>query len=181
MTTARQLDAIARRLATTLQKRQTRIVFAESCTAGLISAVLAKVPGISDYHCGSAVVYRIGTKRQWLGIDADILRKPGPVSKIVAAEMAERVLLKTPEADLAASVTGHLGPGAPKRQDGLIYVGVAHRAQRSDSITSHVVRHRLAGNNSSELSPRQAEQIRVARQRAAAEFVIHEVLVHLNK
>ena len=92
MTTSQQLDAAARRLAKALKQQQLRLVLAESCTGGLISAVLAKIPGISEFHCGSAVVYRMGTKQEWLGISAAVLEKPGPVSRWVAAEMAERIL-----------------------------------------------------------------------------------------
>jgi len=173
MTTQRELNKAARQLADLLQRRQQRIVFAESCTGGLVSATLTKIPGISEFHCGSAVVYRIGTKNQWLGIARSILKKPGPVSRIVAAEMAERVLAKTPEAKIAASVTGHLGPDAPRLQDGLIYVGVALRnTGRSTRRPKVVVRkHRLdtavVGQGQSS-----GRSLRNRRQLAAAQFVL---------
>ena len=181
MTTSQQLDAAARRLAKVLKRQQLRIVLAESCTGGLISAVLAKIPGISEFHCGSVVVYRLGTKQEWLGISANVLKKPGPVSRLVAAEMAERVLERTPEADIAASVTGHLGPGAPKRQDGLIYVGIAQRANSGQTIASKVKRHLLPGDQSVSLSQLDAGRLRIARQRAAAEFVLQQVIKQLNQ
>jgi PncC family amidohydrolase len=121
------LLADARRLADALQQLDVKVVLAESCTGGLVAASLAKVPGISDYLCGSAVTYRNDTKHQWLGVSNDKLTRPGPISAIVAREMATGVLAATPEADWSASITGHLGPDAPKRLDGLVYVGIAHR------------------------------------------------------
>ncbi len=114
-----------------------RIVFAESCTAGLVSATLARVPGISEHHCGSAVVYRLDTKAKWLGVPEAMLIDPGPVSEEVAAAMAEGVLQVTPEADLAASITGHLGPDAPEGFDGLVYVGIASRCEISRKDLPH--------------------------------------------
>lgn len=177
MTTLRQVDAAARRLAELLEARQLKIVFAESCTGGLVSASLTRIPGISEWLCGSAVVYQVETKAGWLGIPRAVLSDPGPVSRRVASQMAENVLAKTPQADVAVSVTGHLGPDAPQRQDGLLYVAVAVRRrtsrtiQRSDSPKLLVKRHRLAGKpGGSRLSARRT--LRGQRQRAAAQFVL---------
>lgn len=141
--------------------RQTglRVVFAESCTAGLVTAALARVPGISEHLCGSAVVYRLDTKSKWLEIPAELLDDPGPVSDVIARLMAERVLAITPEADLAVSVTGHLGPGAPSDLDGVVYIGAVWRdhdpkaaretpaqpvSSESDTSKTTVVRYQLS-------------------------------------
>ena len=179
MVTQRDLTREANHLAKQLQHHDLRIVFAESCTGGLISASLTRVPGISAWHCGSAVVYRVETKARWLGISRDILKKPGPVSRVVAAAMAEGVLAKTPEANIAASITGHLGPDAPPRLDGLIYVGIALKTgpRRSDFPKTVVLRHRLPKGNSKE----SIAKLRSSRQMQAAEFVLQNVSVFLEK
>ncbi len=57
----------AQRLVDVLKRLDTKIVFAESCTAGLVSATLARVPGVSAYLCGSAVTYRDEVKTAWVG------------------------------------------------------------------------------------------------------------------
>jgi PncC family amidohydrolase len=118
---------IARRLAETGHK----VVFAESCTGGLVSGALTRVPGISEHHCGGVVVYRNATKQAYLGISAALLDDPGPVSREVAELMAQRVLERTLEATIAVSVTGHLGPNAPRELDGRVFVGVAKRGGAS--------------------------------------------------
>ena len=118
----------ARRVARLLAKSGRKVVFAESCTGGLVSGALTKVPGISSYHCGGVVVYRNETKQAYLGIAKSVLDDPGPVSREVAEQMAVRVLAKTPEADVAAAVTGHLGPNAPAKLDGLAFTAVAWRS-----------------------------------------------------
>ena len=51
-------DRLAQSLANCLNQRQVGVVFAESCTAGLVAASLAQVPGISRWLCGSG--YRPG-------------------------------------------------------------------------------------------------------------------------
>lgn len=133
----------ARRVARMLKSSNQRVVFAESCTAGLASAQLATVAGISEHHCGSLVPYRNRSKRDWLSVPAKLLQDPGPVSEIVASKMAEGALKQTREANIAVSVTGHLGPDAPKRLDGLVFIGVAVCLEQSAKAQTGVSRHRL--------------------------------------
>jgi nicotinamide-nucleotide amidase len=147
--------AAALSLATGLREKGLKIVFAESCTAGLASATLARIPGISEHHCGSAVVYRLDTKHEWLGVSNELLENPGPVSSEVAKAMAYGVLKKTPEADIAAAITGHLGPNAPTDQDGLVWMAVARRTAQPVTITKAV----FLKNTSRE--PRQIEAARL--------------------
>ena len=109
------IPSAARRVARLLKATGLKVVFAESCTGGLVSGALTKIPGISNHHCGGVVVYRNETKMAYLDIPAALLADPGPVSAEVAELMARRVLEKTPEADVAVSVTGHLGPNAPRQ------------------------------------------------------------------
>jgi PncC family amidohydrolase len=123
------VTAIARRVARLLRQLNCKIVFAESCTGGLVSGALTKIPGISNFHCGGVVVYRNETKQAYLGIPAAVLQDPGPVSPHVAELMAKGVLQMTPEADLAAAVTGHLGPNAPPKLDGLVFMAVVGRGK----------------------------------------------------
>lgn len=166
------LSSLVHRVAELLKQSQTRIVFAESCTAGLVSAALARIPGISEFHCGSAVVYRLDTKTRWLGVDADLLQDPGPVSSEVAAAMARGVLERTAEAQLSAVITGHLGPQAPEGQDGLIFVGIGRREETSIRIqtTRHVLSAVIEGSDFA------AESLREWRQWKAAEQVLLRVL-----
>lgn len=133
----------ARRAARLLKSSNQRVVFAESCTGGLASAQLARVPGISEHHCGSLVSYRNRSKQDWLSVPAKLLRDPGPISEVVASKMAEGALKQTREAGIAVSVTGHLGPDAPQRLDGLVFLGVAVRLETSTKLQVDVCRHRL--------------------------------------
>ena len=180
MSIAKQLSAEAKRLAILLEEKNLKIVFAESCTGGLVSATLTQIPGISSYHCGSAVVYQMETKAEWLGISRDLLEKPGPVSPEVAIEMVKGVMGKTPQADVAASVTGHLGPDAPKNQDGLIYVAVAVR-ESSQQEPFIEVNEKWLSEDEDETTPQQRDEQRLYRQQAAARLVLSTVCEVLNK
>jgi nicotinamide-nucleotide amidase len=117
----------AQRLADLLAERQWRVVFAESCTAGLAPALLAAVPGISNYLCGSWVTYREECKQAWLGVPAELLRDRSAVSQEVTDWMALEALRRTESAHVSAAITGHLGPDAPDGLDGVCFLAVAGR------------------------------------------------------
>jgi PncC family amidohydrolase len=117
-----------------LRESNQRIVLAESCTGGLVSAAFTSVPGVSDVFCGSMVVYRNDTKSKWLGLDEHMLAEPkiGPVSPQASEELARKVLLLTPEANLALSITGHLGPNAPAALNRKVFFAGVHREPKSE-------------------------------------------------
>lgn len=153
--------ALAQQIAGLLASGTRRVVFAESCTGGLVSCLLAQVPGISQFLCGSAVTYRETTKAAWLGVSHDVLRDYSAVSLIVAEGMATAVLDNTPQADISLSVTGHLGPDAPPQQDGIVYVGSATRTRTPPGVFPlGVYEHRLKTTE------------RIDRQQEAASLVL---------
>lgn len=177
MITQDRLNAEAKRVSKLLQERDLKIVLAESCTGGLVSATLTRIPGISTYLCGSAVVYQEATKTGWLGVPRKMLAEHGPVSRVVAVEMARRVLVRTPHADLSAAITGHLGPGAPKRLDGVVFVAAARRTSGGKRARPQVVVKRLRLQAETEVPSRRTNRpLRLRRQREAA----HAVLVFLR-
>ena len=141
-----------------------RIALAESCTGGLVSARLTSVPGASEVLCGSVVSYREIAKQDWLGISASKLREFSPVSPEVTLAMACAVLAETPEATLAAAVTGHLGPAAPDKLDGTMYVAVVCRDPNTKEARTLIEDEHLLS-----ASPREARQIE------AADFVLRRI------
>ncbi len=151
-------------LANVLSRRRRRIVFAESCTAGLVAATLAEVPGISDWLCGSAVTYRDDTKVQWLRVSQADIDQHTAVSKVVAKQMALGVLASTPESDVAASITGHLGPNAPAGFDGVVYAAIAVNEGRCGGVWEN----------------RLQSTTRKARQREAAQWLLRRVVEELE-
>ena len=118
---------LAERLGQSAQTEPIRVVFAESCTAGLVAALLGQVPGISNFLCGSAVTYRESVKQQWLSVSAETISEYTAESFETTRAMATGVLSSTSEANFSAAVTGHIGPGAPEEIDGKIFIVVAKR------------------------------------------------------
>lgn len=139
-----------------------RIVFAESCTAGLISASLARIPGVSTVLAGSAVTYQIATKTRWLDVHSDTIHQHDVVSQPVSYEMATGVLAMTPQATISASVTGHLGPDAPAELDGVAWTTVCQRG--ADGTLSASRQLQLITRPGDGLAQRRARQRDAVRQ-----------------
>jgi PncC family amidohydrolase len=92
-----------------LKDRSLTLALAESCTAGIVSALLADIPGASAVLWGSFVTYTKEAKISMLGIDEKIPETFGLVSKETACAMAQGALRKS-GAGIAAAVTGLAGP-----------------------------------------------------------------------
>lgn len=109
------------------RSKSATITTAESCTGGLIGALLTEIPGSSDvFECGFCV-YSYAAKTRLLGVDADLIKTQGAVSEHVAAAMAQGALAKS-GASLAVAVTGIAGPGGgtTEKPVGLVYIATAH-------------------------------------------------------
>jgi PncC family amidohydrolase len=127
-----ELRKAARDLARLLTRHQDRLVLAESCTGGLLASLLTETPGTSNHFCGSQVVYRVDSKRQWLGVRSETLKNSTPVSRKTAEEMVRGILRKTPEATIAAAITGFLGPkGEPM---GRVFISVLKRSSKEKRV-----------------------------------------------
>ena len=136
------MNELADCLVKELREHELKIVFAESCTGGMAASVLTDIPGVSDCFCGSAVTYLDSVKIRWLQVKQQSIDQFTAVSRPVAIEMARGVLGDTPEADVAVSITGHLGPKAPCELDGKVFLGLARR-DTSEVITSCVHLQRI--------------------------------------
>lgn len=124
------LDRLANQLFDAMETSGDILVLAESCTAGLISATLARVPGMSRRLAGSFVVYQIDSKVAWLEVPLVTIQQHGVVSQEVAASMASQALSMTPYATIAMSITGHLGPDAPAELDGVAWLAIMSRGRK---------------------------------------------------
>ena len=98
-----------------LKEHGLTIAAAESLTAGLFMSELAEISGASAVLQGGVVTYSIEAKVEQLGIDAELIRTHGVVSKEVAEQMAERVRTKF-NTSIGIGLTGVAGPGD---QDGI--------------------------------------------------------------
>ena len=111
-----------------LRAARLSVVTAESCTAGLISAVLSQVDGAGEILHGSFVTYSKANKAMALDVDPQLLKRDGSVNADVARQLVQGALIHSP-ADIALAVTGVLGPDPDEDGNpvGLVFFGYGHR------------------------------------------------------
>jgi nicotinamide-nucleotide amidase len=125
---ATALQEVAARLLDAYRERGRRIVTAESCTGGLVAALLTQIPGASDVVEGGFIAYSNAAKVGMLGVPVDLIAAHGAASEEVARAMAEGALRASP-ADISIAVTGIAGPGggSEAKPVGLVHLAAARR------------------------------------------------------
>jgi nicotinamide-nucleotide amidase len=111
-----------------LRSRSLKLATAESCTGGLITALLTEIAGSSDALDRGFVTYSNAAKQDVLGVPEVMLARHGAVSEPVARAMATGALTHS-DADIAVAVTGVAGPGggSDAKPVGLVHIAVARR------------------------------------------------------
>jgi len=113
-------------LAELLISKQWRLVTAESCTGGMISAACTDLAGSSAWFERGFVTYSNDAKMELLGVEERILRRAGAVCQGVAKAMALGAIAQS-HADVAVAVTGVAGPtgGSSAKPVGTVWFGFA--------------------------------------------------------
>ena len=116
-------------------KSNSKIVSAESCTAGLLSASLTEIPGSSAFFEQGYITYSNNSKTSVLGVENKTLKKYGAVSEQVAKQMAKGAL-KRSNSNIAISITGIAGPGGSDyKPEGLVCFAVTKKNGKTRTET----------------------------------------------
>ena len=109
-------------------QRGLKIATAESCTGGLVAALLTEIAGSSAVVERGFVTYSNEAKTELVGVPADLIAAHGAVSEPVARAMAEGALAHS-RAHVAVAITGIAGPGGATvaKPVGLVHFGLARR------------------------------------------------------
>ncbi|WP_082779558.1 CinA family protein [Acetobacter cerevisiae] len=112
-----------------LRRAEAKLVTAESCTGGLVAALLTHHAGSSDVTEGGLVTYSNSMKQSVLGVRPDTLRQFGAVSAETVREMASGALGIAQDATHSVSISGIAGPGggSAEKPVGLVWFGTAVR------------------------------------------------------
>ncbi|HLY62175.1 MAG TPA: competence/damage-inducible protein A [Terriglobia bacterium] len=137
------------------------VAVAESCTGGLLSERLTRIPGSSNFFLGGVVCYSNDLKMKLCGVPEILLAENGAVSKPVAQALAEGIRRRS-AADIGLGITGIAGPtgGSPEKPVGLVFISLA------DERGTQIREFRFPGNR---------EKIRHWASQAALEMVRRRV------
>lgn len=131
-----------------LRAKKWTVASAESCTGGLLAAVLTDHGGSSEIFKGGAAVYSNDAKTIFADVPPQLIHSHGAVSAVVAAALARGVRERL-HADIGLGITGIAGPGGatPGKPVGLVYVAVdsdGHSAAHKCDWTFDRAGNRLA-------------------------------------
>jgi nicotinamide-nucleotide amidase len=129
----------ARLLLDDAQARGIKIATAESCTGGLVAALLTEIAGSSTVVERAFVVYSNNAKQEMLGVPGDMIADFGAVSEPVARALAEGALHES-RANLSVAITGIAGPGGGT---GMKPVGLVHFASARENRAIRHEEHRF--------------------------------------
>ncbi len=109
-----------------LIKQAKTLSVAESCSGGLLQALITEQSGSSKYLLGGIIAYSNDIKSMILNVNEDTLHNYGAVSSETAIEMAVGIK-KLTNSDLGISVTGIAGPdgGSDQKPVGTVYFAIA--------------------------------------------------------
>jgi len=155
------LLSLAQILLSEAREKNLRIVTAESCTGGLIAALLTEIPGSSDVLERGFVVYSNRAKADLLGVSRDLIADQGAVSEAVARAMAEGAV-ENSNAQMAVAVTGIAGPGGGTK---LKPVGLVHIAAAREGRSILHEAHRFGGIGRTEVRLKSVEAALLLLQR----------------
>lgn len=129
------LDEQAEQLMHRVCDRKLTIATAESCTGGMLAALLTDIEGAGHGFERGFVTYSEQSKSELLGIAPELLKKNEAVSEAVARAMAEGALARS-RADIALGVTGFAGPAGDHEQ-GLVHLALARRGKPTIAGVEH--------------------------------------------
>src|SRR5690606_22873838 len=121
-----ELPELARQFLEACKEKGILAATAESCTGGLIIALLTDIPGASSMVDCGFVTYSNEAKMAMIDVSESTLAAYGAVARETALEMASGALARS-RAGIALSVTGIAGPegGTGEKPVGLVWFGVA--------------------------------------------------------
>ncbi|MBX9726959.1 MAG: CinA family protein [Rickettsiales bacterium] len=138
---------------------------AESCTGGLLSALITEISGSSDVFSHGYITYANAAKTGMLAVPEALLTAHGAVSEEVARAMAEGALHAS-GASISIAITGIAGPGGATANKP---VGLVHLASARRGASTRHHNHNFLGNRS---------EVRIHAVKAALELL--RVQVALN-
>lgn len=131
-----EFNELAQKVGQALQMHQWLLATAESCTGGMVSAVVTDIAGSSAWFDRGFVTYSNEAKIEMLGVSQLTLHAHGAVSEQTVREMVTGALAKS-VAHVAVAISGIAGPGGgtPEKPVGTVCFGWLRRGMTPVCMT----------------------------------------------
>lgn len=151
-----------------LYKNNKKITCAESCTGGLLSYYLTKLPSSSKYFEYGFITYSNQAKHNILKVPKHILNKYGAVSKQTILSMATGALIKA-NANISISISGIAGPSTDEFNTplGTVFFAITDNILNKNNYTNLIFK----GNR---------EQVKNQAVKFALQFILDYIKIYLH-
>mgnify|MGYP006248651383 FL=1 len=115
-----------------------KLITAESCTGGLLSANITGIAGSSAVFSYGIICYSNESKRKFLNVDVKTLKSYGAVSFETVREMLAGLCNQAESKTLTIAISGVAGPsGSESKPVGLVFIGVKLSSYDTEVVTEH--------------------------------------------
>ena len=134
----RKSQKLSRKLLEYCFKKKLKLITAESCTGGLLSANITEIAGSSAVFSYGIICYSNESKRKFLNVDVKTLKSHGAVSFETVREMLAGLCNQAVSKTLTIAISGVAGPsGSESKPVGLVFIGVKISSNNTEVITEH--------------------------------------------
>ncbi len=115
-----------------------KLLIAESCTGGLLSANITKVAGSSAVFSYGFVCYSNESKRKFLNVSEKTINSFGAVSYETVKQMLTGLCNQAKSKTLTIAISGVAGPsGSESKPVGLVFIGIKISSHKTEVITEY--------------------------------------------
>ena len=134
----RKSQELSRKLLESCSNKNIKLITAESCTGGLLSANITGIAGSSAVFSYGVICYSNESKRKFLNVDDKTLKSHGAVSFETVREMLAGLSNLAESKTLTIAISGVAGPnGSESKPVGLVFIGVKISSNDTELITEH--------------------------------------------
>ena len=134
----KKIQKLSRKLLESCLNKNIKLITAESCTGGLLSANITGIAGSSAVFSYGIICYSNESKRKLLNVDDKTIKSHGAVSFETVREMLFGLCTQAESKTLTIAISGVAGPsGSESKPVGLVFIGVKISSNDEEFITKH--------------------------------------------
>ena len=116
-------------------EKNTKLLTAESCTGGLLTANITRVAGSSNVFSYGFICYSNNSKKKLLNVSDEAINSYGAVSYRTVKEMLAGLCDQAESKTLTIAISGVAGPKRSENKPvGLVFIGVKLSSYNSEAI-----------------------------------------------
>jgi len=126
---------LSKKLLEACYKKDIKLLTAESCTGGLLSANITGVAGSSTVFSYGFICYSDESKRKFLNVSDKTITSYGAVSYETVKQMLAGLCNQAKSTSLTIAISGVAGPsGSVSKPVGLVFIGVKISSCQTEKI-----------------------------------------------